>query len=62
MRLTRITLAIIALIIASGFNLLVKKQLADVEPQLFQATEEAMVDTANILAAFAEQRISGRRF
>lgn len=55
MRLTRITLVIIALIIAAGFNLLVRKQIADVEPQLFQATEEAMVDSANILAAFAEE-------
>jgi len=54
MRLTRITLVIIALIIAAGFNLLVRKQLADVEPQLFQATEESMVDAANVLAAFAE--------
>lgn len=55
MRLTRITLVIIALIIGAGFNLLVRKQLADVEPQLFQATEEAMVDAANILSAVAEQ-------
>lgn len=55
MRLTRITLVIIALIIGAGFNLLVRKQLADVEPQLFQATEEALVDAANILASFAEQ-------
>ena len=62
MRLTRITLAIIALIIAAGFNLLVKKQLADVEPQLFQATEEAMVDTANILAAFAEKEFRNGGF
>ncbi|QTN33926.1 two-component system sensor histidine kinase CreC [Akkermansiaceae bacterium] len=55
MRITRITLIIIALIIGAGFNLLVRKQLADVEPQLFQATEEAMVDAANILSAVAEQ-------
>lgn len=55
MRLTRITLIVIALIIAAGFNLLVRKQLADVEPQLFQATEEAMVDAANVLAFFAER-------
>ena len=55
MRLTRITLAIIALIIGAGFNLLVRKQLADVEPQLFQASEEVMVDSANILASFAAQ-------
>lgn len=62
MRLTRITLVIIALIIGAGFNLLVRKQLADVEPQLFQATEEAMVDTANILAAFAENEFSEEGF
>ena len=55
MRLTRITLAVLALIIAAGFNLLVRKQLADVEPQFFQATEEAMVDAANILSAVAEE-------
>ena len=62
MRLTRITLAIIALIIAAGFNLLVRKQLADVEPQLFQATEESMVDMANILAAFAEAEFRDGEF
>lgn len=62
MRLTRITLAIIALIIGAGFNLLVKRQIADVEPQLFQATEEAMVDAANILAAFAEEGFSETGF
>ena len=62
MRLTRITLAIIALIIAAGFNLLVRKQIADVEPQLFQATEEAMVDAANILAALAEEKFRDEGF
>lgn len=62
MRLTRITLAIIALIIGAGFNLLVRKQLADVEPQLFQATEESMVDTANILATFAETEFRNGSF
>jgi two-component system sensor histidine kinase CreC len=62
MRLTRITLIIIALIILAGFNLLVKKQLADVEPQLFQATEEAMVDAANVLAVFAEREFSENGF
>ena len=62
MRLTRITLVIIALIIGAGFNLLVRKQLADVEPQLFQATEEAMVDTANILAEFAEDEFTAEGF
>lgn len=62
MRLTRITLCVIALIILAGFNLLVKKQLADVEPQLFQATEEAMVDAANVLAVFAEREFTADGF
>lgn len=62
MRLTRITLAIIALIILAGFNLLVRKQLAEVEPQLFQATEEAMVDVANIMAVFAEREFTDGTF
>ncbi|MEP2774771.1 MAG: two-component system sensor histidine kinase CreC [Luteolibacter sp.] len=62
MRLTRITLAIIALIILAGFNLLVRKQLAEVEPQLFQATEEAMVDAANIMAVFAEREFTDGTF
>ena len=62
MRLSRITLIIIALIIAAGFNLLVRKQLADVEPQLFQATEEAMVDTANILASLAQSEFRNGSF
>lgn len=62
MRLTRITLVILALIIVAGFNLLVRRQLADVEPQLFQATEEAMVDTAHILASFADQKFTDAGF
>lgn len=62
MRLTRITLAIIALIIGAGFHLLVRNQLAEVEPQLFQATEEVMVDMANILAEVAEGSFQGGVF
>lgn len=62
MRLTRVTLLIIALIIGSGFYLLVRRQLAEVEPQTFQATEEAMVDTSHILAAFVETDIRGQDF
>lgn len=54
MRLTRVTLLFIALIIGVGFYHLLHQQLALVEPQTFQATEEAMVDTAQILASFVE--------
>lgn len=54
MRLTRVTLFIIALIIGSGFYLLVRRQLDELQPRTFQATEESMVDAAHILAAFVE--------
>ncbi|BCX49037.1 two-component sensor histidine kinase [Haloferula helveola] len=62
MRLTRITLLIIALIIGSGFYLLVRRQLDEVEPQTFQATEESMVDTAHLLASFVEADLDGGEF
>lgn len=54
MRLTRVTLFFIALIIGAGFHHLLRQQLDLVEPQVFQATEEAMVDTAQWLAAWIE--------
>lgn len=57
MRITRITLLVIALIIGAGLYLLVKMQLDEVEPRTFQATEESMIDTANLLAALAETDI-----
>ena len=44
MRLTRVTLLVIALIIGAGFYLLVRQQLSVVEPQTYQATEESMVE------------------
>jgi two-component system sensor histidine kinase CreC len=50
MRFTRVTLFFIAFIMAMGFYQLARHFLAEVEPQTFQATEEVMVDTANLLA------------
>ena len=50
MRFTRVTLFLIAGIITLGFYQLARNFLAEVEPQTFQATEEMMVDTANLLA------------
>lgn len=50
MRLTRVTLLLIAGIITLGFYQLARNFLAEVEPQTFQATEEMMVDTAHLLA------------
>jgi two-component system sensor histidine kinase CreC len=55
MRLTRVTLLIIALIIGVGLYLLLRQQLSVVEPQTYQATEEAMVDVAQLLATFIEK-------
>ncbi len=50
MRFTRVTLFFIAFIITLGFYQLARNFLAEVEPQTFQATEEVMVDMANLLA------------
>ncbi|MEO0018444.1 MAG: two-component system sensor histidine kinase CreC [Verrucomicrobiota bacterium] len=50
MRFTRVALLFIAGIITLGFYQLARSFLAEVEPQTFQATEEMMVDTANLLA------------
>jgi two-component system, OmpR family, sensor histidine kinase CreC len=55
MRFTRVTLFFIAFIITLGFYQLARHFLAEVEPQTFQATEEVMVDTANLLAEFVEK-------
>ena len=50
MRFTRVTLFFIAFIITLGFYQLARHFLAEVEPQTLQATEEVMVDAANLLA------------
>ncbi|MDB6079899.1 MAG: two-component system sensor histidine kinase CreC [Akkermansiaceae bacterium] len=58
MRLTRVTLLIIALIIGAGFYHLLRQQLSLVEDQTFQLTEETLVDTAQLMAAFIEADMS----
>jgi two-component system sensor histidine kinase CreC len=60
MRLTRVTLFFIAFIMALGFYQLARYFLADVEPQTYQATEEMMVDTANLLAQLVEPEMRDR--
>lgn len=55
MRFTRVTLFFIAFIITLGFYQLSRHFLAEVEPQTFQATEEMMVDVANLLSEIVEQ-------
>ncbi len=57
MRFTRVTLFFIAFIITLGFYQLARHFLAEVEPQTFQATEEVMVDTANLLAEVVESEV-----
>ncbi len=59
MRFTRVTLFFIAFIITLGFYQLARHFLEEVEPQTYQATEEMMVDTANLLAEIVEQDLRG---
>ena len=62
MRFTRVTLFFIAFIITLGFYQLARHFLSEVEPQTFQATEEVLVDIANLLAEFVEQDVSAHDF
>jgi two-component system sensor histidine kinase CreC len=62
MRLTRVTLFFIALIIATGLYFLMRQQLSVVEPQTYQATEESMVDAAQLLAAVIEADLADGGF
>ncbi|MDQ8191929.1 two-component system sensor histidine kinase CreC [Roseibacillus persicicus] len=57
MRLTRLTLLLIAGILALGFYRLCDYLLDDLEFQTFQATEESMVDAAHLFAAAAEAHL-----
>jgi two-component system, OmpR family, sensor histidine kinase CreC len=62
MRFTRVTLFFIAFIITLGFFQLARLFLSEVEPQTFQATEEVMVDTANLLAEIVEADVVAQNF
>ena len=62
MRFTRVTLFFIAFIIIFGFYQLASQFLSDVAPQTFQATEEVMVDTANLLAEIVETDVHLHQF
>ena len=54
MRTTHVALCGIALIIATGFYLMVSQLMRDSRTEIYQATEETMVDLANVLAASLE--------
>lgn len=57
MRLTRVTLFLLALIIGFGFYRLIIYLLDDVDAQTFQATEEVMVDTAHVMSGMIESEL-----
>lgn len=60
MLLSRLTLIFIVLI-ASGFGVLLKHLLDDLERQTLQATEESMIDSAHILASMIELQSTSER-
>src|SRR5690554_1135291 len=62
MRFTRVTLFFIAFIMTLGFYQLARHFLAEVEPQTFQATEEVLVDVANVLAELVEKDFNDGAF
>ena len=61
MRLTLLSLALITAIVLGGFGLLIDQSLRDLSREVFQATEEVLVDHANILAALAEDHVHDGR-
>lgn len=61
MRLTRLIVLIMALITSAGFYMLYSYLTDDLESQTFQATEEALIDTAHILSAVIETEIKGNQ-
>ena len=61
MRFTRVTLFFIAMIIGLGFYQLAGHFVAEVEPQIFQATEEVMVDVAHLLAEMVGPELDTER-
>lgn len=62
MRFTRVTLFFIAFIITFGFYQLTSQFLSEVAPQTFQATEEVMVDTANLFAEIVATDVHEQHF
>ncbi len=57
MRITLLSLALIAAIVVGGFGLLIDQSLRNLSREVFQATEEVLIDNANILAAIAETHL-----
>jgi two-component system sensor histidine kinase CreC len=58
MRITLLSLILIATIVMAGFALLIDQSLRNLSREVFQATEEVLVDSANVLAAIAETHLT----
>jgi two-component system, OmpR family, sensor histidine kinase CreC len=57
MRATRWALLAVVVIVALGFALLADSQSRNIEHENFQATEEVLIDMANVLAALLETQL-----
>jgi two-component system, OmpR family, sensor histidine kinase CreC len=60
-RLTRLIVLIMAMVTSAGFLMLYQYLTEDLEDQTFQATEEALIDTAHILTGLVESDISDNK-
>jgi len=60
-RLTRLIVLIMALVTSGGFLMLYHYLTTDLENQTFQATEEALIDTAYILTGVVESNIDNNQ-
>lgn len=58
LRLTQLILLVVTVLVGSGFLLLLRSLLKDLEAQSFQATEEVMVDTSYRLAHIIERQLA----
>lgn len=54
MRVTQFSLLAVVIIVATGFGLLADHLMNDLERETYQATEEVLVDMANVLAAVVQ--------
>lgn len=61
MRATQLALLSVAVIVALGFGLLADTLMRDIEHENFQATEEALIDMANVLATVVETGIKDHK-
>jgi two-component system sensor histidine kinase CreC len=61
MRTTQIALLAVVIIVSLGFGLLTDTLMRDIESENFQATEEVLVDMANVLASVVETGVKNHQ-